>query len=110
LGDRQCVPVTVEQVTPTVDVRATPARVAYNETVQVTGRIDAESGGVANVSYFVIVDGSVFARNETHSDGRFATNVTVPADAEPASDAVSATFNQVGGLLDTDGTGGRTAD
>jgi len=88
LGSERTLTVTVEQVEPTVDVSVSPSRGEYSESVTVAGRIGEDGGGAANVSYLVTVAGQVLGSGTTGSDGRFVTNVTLPASIDDGEQTV----------------------
>ncbi|WP_324759616.1 hypothetical protein [Haloarcula montana] len=78
LGSAVQVDVDIQPVQPLVFVDAQPQRRAYNETVNISGRV-GEQAGAANVSYLVLVDGQPTVRNETDGRGRYHESITVPA-------------------------------
>ncbi|WP_123538120.1 hypothetical protein [Halosimplex salinum] len=75
----QTLKVEFRQETPAVDVSVAPDEIRYGERLRVTGQVSVDGVGVPNAPYIVLVDGQVFARNETDSAGRYDVSERFPS-------------------------------
>lgn len=84
-SNRTTVPVTVRQVTPTLQAATTPKTVGFDELLSVTGRVAVNDSGVGSVPVAVSIDGQELtladgSRVRTGSEGRFRMAHELPAD------------------------------
>ncbi|MFB6161780.1 MAG: DUF4129 domain-containing protein [Haloferacaceae archaeon] len=85
------VPVTVDQVRPTVTVARTPATVGFVDALTVRGRVAANGTGAAGVPVTVTLGGVRIGATRTAADGRYVVRGLVPAAVASGSRSVRAT-------------------
>ena len=85
LGTNTTVPVTINQVTPTVTLSDTPDSVGFTETVAVEGRIHAANVSAAGVPVRVFIGETALGTARTAANGTFRFTTPLPAHI-PAGD------------------------
>jgi hypothetical protein len=85
------VPVTVEQVRPTVTVSRTPDSVGFVDALAVRGRVGANGTGAADVPVAVTLGGARIGTTRTTDDGRYVVRGLVPATVGSGTRPVRAT-------------------
>lgn len=79
LASETTVPVSVEPVTPTVEVSVEPRTARFNTLVTVTGRVAADGIGAPGVPVVVTLDDRELGRVQTDGTGAFSLTATVEA-------------------------------
>lgn len=74
------IPVSIEQVEPTVDITEATDGVAFGDEFALRGSVKSNGVGVASVPVVVFVDGERLGEVETTDDGSFELTTTLPAD------------------------------
>jgi hypothetical protein len=92
-SNQTAVPVSVRQVTPTIQAETTPQSVGFDELLSITGRVAVNDSGVGSVPVAVSIDGREFnlsdgSRVRTGSEGRFRITTELPADVSPGRQRV----------------------
>lgn len=85
------VPVSVDQVEPTVSVQRQPESVAYNDTLTVTGSVTVEGIDAATVPVRLSLDGTQSTVVRTTEDGTYRADLRVPANVPAGERDVTAT-------------------
>lgn len=85
-------PVTVEQVEPTVTVTRSPSVVAFGETVVVAGSVSADGVAAPDVPVRVSIAGAHSTTVATDADGTYRVQVSVPATVPDGTQQVRATI------------------
>ncbi|WP_433630338.1 hypothetical protein [Halomicrococcus sp. NG-SE-24] len=85
LGSNSTTNVSVHQTETTIELQNTTKTAAYNETINVSGRVTAVDRGVTNVPVTVLVDGVQITTVNTTENGSFAASAALPAKINPGS-------------------------
>ena len=91
LSNQSSVPVSIEQVEPSINVSTDPNRAGFNDPVTVTGRVSADGDGVSSVPFTVSIDGHRLNSARlptTNSEGRYQTTGRLPASMPPGNQTV----------------------
>lgn len=92
LGSNAAVPVTVEQVEPTVEVAAGPDEAAFGDDVIVRGSVTADGTGAEGVPVSIELGGEHVGTMTTDENGAYETTTALPAGATPGDVTVDATI------------------
>ncbi|RBI60699.1 hypothetical protein DMJ13_17190 [halophilic archaeon] len=92
LGSNSTINVSVYQTESTIELQNTTKTAAYNETVNVSGRVTAVDRGVTNVPVAVFVDGVQITTVNTTENGSFAASAALPAKIDPGSKDIRVTL------------------
>lgn len=83
---------TVVQATPILSVERSPARVGYGDDLEVTTEVRVNGTGVGSVPVEIRIDGVLFKRLVTQSDGTATTAIQLPVIVQAGNQSVSATI------------------
>jgi len=80
----------VQQTTPTLTVERSPAGVGYGDRLTVRTAVTAGGTGVASIPVELRINGTLFKRVLTGTDGSVTTSIRLPADVPAGEQSVTA--------------------
>ncbi|WP_240145836.1 carboxypeptidase-like regulatory domain-containing protein [Halococcus salsus] len=92
-SNRTTVPVSVQQVTPTIQAQTTPQSVGFDDLLSITGRVAVNDSGVGSLPVAISIDGEELnpsdgSRVRTGNEGRFRMARGLPANVTPGRQTV----------------------
>lgn len=92
LGSSATVPVSIEQVEPTIEVTDGPEKAAFDKEVTVRGSVAADGAGAANVPVAVEIGGRHLGTATTDENGAYEVTTRVPAEAPSGDSTIDVTI------------------
>lgn len=83
LGDQTTVPVSIEQVEPTISVSLDAQQAAFGDEVRVTGTVAADGVNAPGVPVRMVIDGRPIGTVRTDETGAFSSRTTISAADGP---------------------------
>jgi hypothetical protein len=82
LGTNESIPVSISQVTPELSIELASVSVAFNDTLEVTGRLSVDNIGAEAVPVAVRLGGVTLGTTRTNPDGTYSFTTRVPAQID----------------------------